>query len=53
MKRIALYTLGFVFMTFLAAVDFVLFVDRFVPLSGRWMPFLVSLPMVILGGYVG
>ena len=53
MKRAIPYTLGLVFMTLLASFDFVLFVDRLIPLGGRWLPFLVSLPMVALGGYVG
>jgi len=53
MKRIVLYTIGFILMTLLASLDFVLFVDRLIPLGGRWLPFMVSLPMVALGGYVG
>ncbi|NJE11433.1 hypothetical protein [Thermococcus sp. MAR1] len=53
MKRITIYTIGFVLMTLIAAVNFVLFVGRLAPLRGRWIPFLVSLPMVALGGYVG
>ncbi|QDA32066.1 hypothetical protein FH039_11290 [Thermococcus indicus] len=53
MKRIAIYTIGFVIMTLIAALDFVLFLGRLLSLSGRWMPFVVSLPMVMLGGYVG
>ncbi|WP_148883334.1 hypothetical protein [Thermococcus aciditolerans] len=40
-------------MTLLASIDFVLFVDRLIPLGGRWLPFVASLPMVALGGYVG
>ncbi|ASA78211.1 hypothetical protein CDI07_07840 [Thermococcus sp. 5-4] len=53
MKRVVLYTIGFILMTLLASLDFVLFVDRLIPLGGRWLLFMVSLPMVALGGYVG
>ena len=51
--RLIGYTLGFVFMTLVAAFDFVLFVDRWVPLGGRFLPFITSLVMVVLAGYVG
>ncbi|CAD5245018.1 hypothetical protein [Thermococcus camini] len=53
MRRVAIYTIGFVLMTLLASIDFVLFVGRLMPLGGRWLPFVVSLLMVVLGGYVG
>ncbi|ASJ13210.1 hypothetical protein [Thermococcus thioreducens] len=53
MRRVAIYTVTFLLMTLIAALDFVLFVGRLVPLRGRWILFLVSLTMVALGGYVG
>ncbi len=51
--RLPLYIIVFVFMTLVAAIDFVLLVDRWVPLGGRFLPFITSLVMVVLGGYVG
>ncbi|WP_461866693.1 hypothetical protein [Thermococcus sp.] len=50
--RLLLYTMVFVFMMLVAAIDFVLFIDRWIPLRGRFLPFLTSLVMVVLGGYV-
>ena len=43
---------GFVFMTLLASLIWVLLLDLIVPLKSRLMPLLASLPMVALGGYV-
>ena len=51
--RLPLYTVVFVFMTLVATFDFVLFVGRWVPLGGRFLPFITSLVMVVLAGYVG
>jgi prepilin signal peptidase PulO-like enzyme (type II secretory pathway) len=51
--RVVLYTGGFILMTLIAALDFVLLVGRLIPLRGRWLPFMLSLPIVGLGGYVG
>ncbi|WP_456396013.1 hypothetical protein [Thermococcus sp.] len=52
MRRAFLYTAGFTVMMLIASLDFLFFVDRLLPLRGKVLPFLVSLSMVFLGGYV-
>ncbi len=53
MKRTFPYIIGFILMTLLASLDFVLFVNRLMPLGGRWLSFVASIPTAVLGGYVG
>ncbi|ACJ16892.1 hypothetical protein TON_1402 [Thermococcus onnurineus NA1] len=50
--RAIFFILAFIIMTILASFMWVLFIDLILPLKGRLIPFLVSLPMVLLGGYV-
>ena len=46
------YALGFLAMTLLSLIVWVFFLGRLLPLGGGLVLLLISLPMVILGGYI-
>lgn len=50
--KVVPYALGFLLMTLLALVIWVLFLARLLPLEDGPVLLLASLPMIILGGYV-
>ncbi|NJE05288.1 hypothetical protein E3E36_03855 [Thermococcus sp. M36] len=46
------FAVAFIIMTFLASITWIFLLARVLPVRGRLLPLLLSIPMILLGGYL-